>query len=35
MPDSTHTDQSNYGYTPSFAWSVIFISLFGVSARES
>ena len=31
---ATHTDSSNYGYTPSLAWSVVFIVLFGVSARE-
>lgn len=34
MPDSVYTDQSNYGYTPSLAWSVVFIVLFGVSACE-
>jgi hypothetical protein len=31
MADSQHTDESNYGYTPSAAWCLVFIVLFSVS----
>jgi hypothetical protein len=31
MADSQHTDESNYGYTPSAAWCLVFIVLFSLS----
>ncbi|KAK4686264.1 hypothetical protein P7C73_g3866, partial [Tremellales sp. Uapishka_1] len=32
MSDAQHTDGSNYGYTPTPAWCIVFITLFSLSA---